>query len=221
MMIMIVPLTAIADAKLVRKLRNQSVAVLAPSESGTMSGSGVILKGHSHTYFLTCYHVIEGSVSENPQYNVTVFQDEFRDGILIHRHSTTAKVVRYSPRGAGNDIAILESKDSRFGLDTARLHVGAIPEAGTDIYHVGYLKGKYPLSVTKGIVSYVARPINGGRRDHLDITLYPGSSGGPVFDTNGSYIGMLSDGEDNRIGFMIPIRQILEFLSKEMPELLP
>lgn len=220
--IMVYSSIAMADAKLVNNLRNQSVAILAPSGSGKiMSGTGTLFRSRNKVYSLTCYHVVEGAISNDQTYNVTVFSDEFVRGKLVKRHVTTAKVVKYTPRFRGNDIAILELKDSHFGLGYAQFYVGDIPGAGTDIYHIGYFQGQYPLSSSKGIISYIDRPINGGRRDHLDTTMYGGSSGGGIWDVNGNYIGMLSDGVDNRIGFMIPVRQILDFLSKEMPELLP
>jgi S1-C subfamily serine protease len=65
---------------------------------------------------------------------------------------------------------------------------------GSEVFAVGTpLSDKLQFSVTKGVVSGL-RKIDDVDYIQSDVTVLPGSSGGPLLDANGNAIGIASQG---------------------------
>ena len=106
----------------------------------------------------------------------------------------------------GTDLAVLESKAGD----------GAVPAGAAGAPEPGNLAlaiGRSPdsgVNATMGIVSAVSgswRTWRGGRLDHyirLDLTMYPGSSGGLVVNTQGEAIGIATSALSRIAGLAIP-----------------
>jgi S1-C subfamily serine protease len=106
----------------------------------------------------------------------------------------------------GTDVAVLRVDGS--GLEPVA-RAGAAPAPGNLVLTIGRSKDS-GVNATMGIVSAVSgswRTWRGGRLDQyirLDLTLYPGSSGGAVINTGGEAIGIATSALSRIAGLAIP-----------------
>lgn len=109
---------------------------------------------------------------------------------------------------AGTDIAVLKVDAEGVALPTA----GA-PQPGNLALAIGR-SADSGVNATMGSISAVSgawRTWRGGRLDHyirLDLTLYPGSSGGVVVDVGGNAIGIATSALSRIAGLAIPAANI-------------
>jgi S1-C subfamily serine protease len=111
----------------------------------------------------------------------------------------------------GTDIAVLRLAEP---VDAVRIFDRApLPKPG----HVALAIGRSPdsgVNATMGIISAVSGPWRtwrGGLLDQyirLDLTLYPGSSGGAVIDTSGRLIGIATSALSRIAGLAIPVSTV-------------
>src|SRR4051794_25532667 len=107
---------------------------------------------------------------------------------------------------AGTDIAVLRV-DAPGASAASR--TDATPKAGNVALAIGRSQNSGP-NATMGIISAVSgewRTWRGGRLDQyirLDLTLYPGSSGGAVVDSEGRAIGIATSALSRIAGLAIP-----------------
>jgi S1-C subfamily serine protease len=110
----------------------------------------------------------------------------------------------------GTDIAVLKT-DAAGGPAASR--ATAAPSPGNLVLTIGRSEDS-GVNATFGIVSAVSgawRTWRGGRLDHyirLDLTLYPGSSGGVVVNTAGEAIGIATSALSRIAGLAIPAATI-------------
>jgi len=201
----------------------QQVSVTIQTESG--EGSGVIVKRGEHNYVLTAGHVIDSlkqtitvvDSSSGIDRKIVDFQEAhvvqtiYEHGRKVGKLDMSAEVVCYSNAEHGEDLAVLRILKRGFIDQSAWFYLdGDIPPAGTELYHVGSLKGEFGSnSVTTGIISQVGRLYNKKLYDQTNCTAFPGSSGGGIFEkANGQYIGMLTRGSGETFNLIVPIRRI-------------
>ncbi len=159
------------------------------------SGSGVILSEDG--YIVTNNHVVSGGN------NITVF--------LADKTSYSAKLVASD---YVTDIAVLkiDAKD----LDCAKIGDSSTLRVGDFALAIGNPLGEYQGSVTFGIVSALNREIVLNNKTHtmfqVDAAISPGNSGGGMFDSNGTLIGIVTAktvSEDvEGLGFVLPINNV-------------
>ncbi|HSB14323.1 MAG TPA: trypsin-like peptidase domain-containing protein [Bryobacteraceae bacterium] len=107
---------------------------------------------------------------------------------------------------AGTDVAVLRV-DGAAGSPISR--AGAVPSPGNLALAIGRSQDS-GVNATMGIVSAVSgswRTWRGGRLDHyirLDLTLYPGSSGGVAVNIEGEAIGIATSALSRIAGVAIP-----------------
>lgn len=107
---------------------------------------------------------------------------------------------------AGTDVAVLRVEGAAGGPAP---RAGGVPAPGNLVLAVGRSQDS-GVNATMGIVSAVSggwRTWRGGRLDHyirLDLTLYPGSSGGVVVNTAGEAIGIATSVLSRIAGVAIP-----------------
>ncbi len=116
------------------------------------------------------------------------------------------------------DIAVL--KIDAQGLVPAKLGNSDAIESGQTVFAIGNSLGKYKHTVTRGVVSGLARAVNVSgdplgvpRLQDLiqtDAAINPGNSGGPLVNLLGEVVGMNTavDLEGQNLGFAIPINLI-------------
>ena len=168
------------------------------------SGSGFIISDDG--YILTNYHVIESAAKDNSA--VTV---------LLHDGSTcTASIVGVERE---SDLALLKIDGN--GLSAATIGDSDALSVGEPVFAVGNPLGELSFSQTSGTVSALNRDIDatiGGQpysvnMFQIDAAINSGNSGGPVYNTHGEVIGVVtakyySSGIEG-LGFAIPINDAM------------
>jgi len=219
------------ETPVVKKLQEISVTIKAETAFGSGSqGSGVLFTrkvgDKTVTYVWTAAHVVDSlrkthTVITNGTSKVVVeFEDakivrEFKEkGRRVGEIKMDAQVIRYSDATHGEDLALLRVRQTNFSQDTATFGGDDVPDIGTEVYHVGSLLGQVGAnSLTTGVVSQTGRVLdlgaNGVVFDQTTATVFPGSSGGGMFNkVDGQYIGMLVRGSGEGFNFIVPIRRL-------------
>lgn len=165
-------------------------------------GSGFIISEDG--YIVTNNHVVENAS------DVKV--------ILADKSEYHAEIIGRDPK---TDIALIKIKPEKNLVavdlgDSDNLKVGEWVVAIGNPFGLGH-------TVTAGIVSAKGRIIGAGPYDDFiqtDASINPGNSGGPLFDINGTVIGIntaiISGGQG--IGFAIPINIAKDFIIPQLRE---
>lgn len=171
------------------------------TSSSAVTGTGFIVSENG--YIVTNYHVIE--------YAYTGGQD-----LTVILHDGT----RYGADIVGveesNDIAVL--KIDAANLSSAELGDSDSLTVGDTVYAVGNPLGELEFSMSTGHVSALDRAIKTDESAdsinmfQIDAAVNSGNSGGPVYNTRGEVIGVVtakySDDGVEGIGFAIPINDV-------------
>jgi serine protease Do len=177
----------------------------AQQGSTVVSGSGFIIS--SDGYILTNYHVVETAY--------------LRDlPLVVSLHDGTefdASVIGYE---ASNDVALLKIEASE--LSAAVIANSDSIRVGQPVYAVGNPFGDLVYTMTEGIVSALDRIVTVEQKSidafQFSAAVNSGNSGGPVYDTNGEVIGIVSAkimGEYvEGIGFAIPINDAIDIAAE-------
>ena len=174
-----------------------SVSSVLLIRAGSVEGSGALISKDG--YVVTAAHV----VGDAPKVKV-----RWSDGV-----ETDADVVRVAK---GRDVALLKT-DPR-GHTPLPMRRDE-PDVGDPVFAIGSDLGeKFQSSVTKGVMS-ADRVQAGYAFIQSDVTVGPGSSGGPLFDGQGRVIGLSVLGVREAgfiptgINFFVPTRDVIDFLS--------
>lgn len=177
------------------------------SSSATVSGSGFVVT--TDGYILTNYHVIEYAYEGNS--TVTVM---FKDGTAYE-----AAIVGVEDE---NDLAVL--KIDATDLTPVTVGDSSSIQVGDTVYAIGNPLGELDFSMTTGSVSALDRSIVTEVSDfainmfQFDAAVNSGNSGGPVYNTAGQVIGIVTaksavDGTEG-LGFAIPINDAVEIANE-------
>jgi S1-C subfamily serine protease len=182
-------------ADLTGRVLRATVAVSGATSDGGSSGSGFFLDTRGH--IVTNHHVVS-----DVQPPVT---------ITLHGGAKALAGVVGVDRIADIAVLTLDGKwPHALSLRRSRVRTGEICLA------VGNPLGRYPESVTIGVVSGLARTASAGPgRPHYDLLqtdcdIHEGNSGGPLVDVRGRVIGIttLLDTESPYIGLAIPAETV-------------
>jgi hypothetical protein len=165
------------------------------------------------TFIWTAAHVGEIWVNRDGSYNeVTVIQGELKG---------KAKILRCGDYATGPDACVLELIEGDMkGLDIEFFKYFRFMEVGQPIVHCGTpLDRSNERLITPGVISYVERMFHQPGLvdvprsvDNIDVSGYPGCSGGPVADQeDGGIVGLLVMGSAPRLAIMEPTRNLYEF----------
>lgn len=154
--------------------------------SGTVSGTGFIITEDG--YILTNHHVIE--YAEEGGYPITV--------MLFNGDTYPATIIGFEDEDS--DIAVL--KIDAQGLEPAKLGHSEDMLVGETIYAVGNPLGELDYTMTKGMISAMDREIRSTDSStgvsssvnmfQIDAAVNSGNSGGPVYNTRGEVIGVVT-----------------------------
>lgn len=184
---------------------NSSVSIKAEGTTGYSNGSGTIIGADStHSYIVTCHHVIEGVKP---------------DKIAITFNDGTTQYATFVGSDVKTDVAVLKIVGTNHTISETILNNNQI-FAGENVYIIGNSLGLYGFSVTTGCISQKQERqvtvADFGTFDVLqtDSAVNNGVSGGGMFDTNGTLVGMISCGYDNavaqNVNFVLPIYKVME-----------
>ncbi|MHB8869244.1 MAG: S1C family serine protease [Thermoleophilia bacterium] len=168
---------------------------IPPEFEQTSEGSGVIISADG--YILTNRHVIDGA----EKIEVTLFDGRSFMGTVIGSD-------------ARDDLALVKVEPDA-DLPVAPLGDSDEIRAGEWVMALGNPLG-FEYSVTVGVVSGVGRALpstNFSNFIQTDAAIYPGNSGGPLFDLAGEVIGINTAViPDTNLGFAVPINAAKEIL---------
>ncbi len=186
------------EVSALESVRNYTVVITAKTPEGVGTGTGIVLTQDG--YIATNYHVIEDAQT------VTV---KFYNG-----QAAVAEVIGFSEI---DDLAVI--KVNAQGLYCARIGKSADVVDSQNVYAVGTPAGEeYAWSVTKGVVSFAQRDvkiyddegilIKKMKLIQTDTPVNPGNSGGPLVNSDGEVLGIITmklSGQYENMGFAIPI----------------
>lgn len=177
------------------------VAIRTETQTGASSGSGFVID--SQGTILTNLHVIEGAE------RVTV---KTKSG----EQFSNVRVVAYDRT---RDLAII--KIPSFGLSKIELANSDTVKIGSTVYSLGSPLG-LEETVSRGIVSGIRVMSNGVRVIQTDSAVSPGNSGGPLVNSKGQAIGVVTFKfvEGDSLNFAIPANYASALLSFEKPRTL-
>lgn len=178
------------------------------------SGSGFIYKiSGDSAYVMTNHHVVDGG----NKWTIITSTDEELDGkVLGSDEYLDIAIIKISKKNYMEAVNILPS-DKKISLGDTVFTIGA---------PVGY---EYRGTVTNGIVSGLNRLVevsvkNSTQDDYVmeviqtNTAVNPGNSGGPLFNSNGEVVGVISmklvESSIEGMGFAIPIDYAMSHVSK-------
>ncbi|MDO4816703.1 MAG: trypsin-like peptidase domain-containing protein [Bacillota bacterium] len=180
---------------------------LGQQGSVAVSGSGFVVTVDG--YILTNYHVVK--YAHERKSSVTVM---FKDGSAYE-----AAIVGFD---AENDLAVLKIDASN--LTPVSVGDSSSIKVGDTVYAIGNPLGELDFSMTTGSISALDRSIVTDSAQpainmfQFDAAVNSGNSGGPVYNTSGQVIGMVTaksgvEGTEG-LGFAIPINDAVEIANE-------
>jgi serine protease Do len=176
------------------------------------SGSGFIYKIEGdYAYIMTNHHVVDGG---NKWTVITSTDEEIEGTVLGSDEYVDIAVIKVKKQSYMEAVVISETK---VNLGDTVFTIGA---------PVGY---EYRGTVTNGIVSGLNRLVevsvkNNSQGDYVmeviqtNTAVNPGNSGGPLFNTNGEVVGVISmklvENSIEGMGFAIPIDYAMSHVNK-------
>ena len=208
----------------------KTVVAIASSQG---QGSGVIvdlsLEGDSENvfYVLTCHHVISGGgemfvfAVDDKGLNFTdqgYNEDYVFSGVIGEKIIDKNAELSLVGGDQVSDIALLRLNAPSFvaeNLEKAKIidtSVNSVKK-GEDVFCIGNPTGELPGTVTFGVISYINRQERFAEAGFMtliqtDASIYPGSSGGGMFNMYGELVGITNGGnvENVVINFAIPAK---------------
>lgn len=219
-------------------LQNISVTIRAENGYQKSEGSGVLITrkigDKQITFVWTAGHVIDhlrtvreaivgGSTKKIVEFgDVQIVKELVEGGRRVGEIKMDASVIKYSGYDEGEDLALLMVRAQDYGRDSAKFHLdkdNSIVPIGTQLFHVGSLLGQMGAnSMTSGIIAQVGRIDGKVEFDQTTVTAFPGSSGGGVFLTDGTYVGMLVRGAGQGFNLIVPIRRMKKWATSNKVE---
>lgn len=152
----------------------------ASKSTKSKSGTGFVVSGNGHV--VTNHHVIDGC--SDLKGNLT---------------GEAAVALRVVSSDATNDLALLQAPSSVAFKEFARIRDRSI-RSGDSVVAIGFpYRGllSSDFTVTTGIVSSLSGMRNDSRFLQISAPVQPGNSGGPLFDTTGQIVGVVTGKLDN------------------------
>lgn len=197
---------------------NTTVNIFGQTTTSAATGSGFVLTQDG--YIVTNYHIIKEAVDNSSVTIEVTFADDTK---------YTAKLVGGEQ---DNDIAVL--KIDATGLQPVTLGDSSQLVVGETVYAIGNPLGELTYTLTDGIVSALDRLITTSSQDangntvsttlnvlQTNCAMNPGNSGGPLFDSYGNVVGVVSAKltrsssgvSAEGLGFAIPINDVKDIIN--------
>lgn len=179
------------------------------TDSAEAAGTGMVISEDGRV--LTNNHVIDGSTS----IEVTVESTGETYSATVIGSDATA------------DVAVLQLQNAS-GLTAVNFDTNDTTAVGDEVYSVGNAQGTGDLVTARGIVTDIDQTIavgseSSGERTSLtglievDADVVSGDSGGPLFDSEGDVIGLItaaSSGSPSIVGYAIDIDAVLSVVQQ-------
>lgn len=202
-----------------------SVVITVLTETSIINGSGTIIDIDDGVdygalednifYVLTCHHVIEGMQGrtinvyvpdeENRQFDQLGYDDNFAFTGKIGGEVNRSLEVSLVGGDLESDIALLRLYVSSDSIASKIKKAKVIDENNSvkiaeDVLAIGYAEGKHPNRVSSGIISDLSssssvESVGQMTLWGIDVDIYPGNSGGGLFNKYGELVGVTNSGE--------------------------
>jgi len=190
-------------ADVYKKAVESTIELVAQMNDCSAQGTGTVISDKG--YFITNAHVV-AELEQNRRAVVNFCDNVYGQSAKSFRF--VADLVYIDPTC---DLALLKTDPDKSLKPVEFCYAEAFP--GEDVYAIGNSKGE-GLCIVEGIVSDIHRSIGG--RDHIMISapVTQGNSGGPVFNCEGKFIGIVRGGHQDvsAMNYVIPIKTIIDFL---------
>ena len=171
-----------------------------------MSGTGTVITESG--YFITNAHVV--MELDKSHKNVINMCEEVYGQSGENNYRFTADLIYAAP---ALDLALLKTEPSSSLVPIMFAKQDAF--IGESVYAIGNSKGE-GLCIVEGIVSDVHRKIGNNDVIMISAPVTNGNSGGPVFNADGEFIGIVQSGRKDvsTMNYVIPIKTIIDFLQE-------
>ncbi len=185
--------TALCGADFSQAVKQIDPAVVTIT-AGDKSGAGFIVSPDGS--ILTNNHVIEDT--DETKLQVKLQNDEELSATIAHT-------------SIERDLCVLRIE--RTNLPVVQFASSEKLTSGQDVAAIGAPLG-LEHSVTRGVISALAREIDGQKYIQIDAALNEGNSGGPVINEQGQVIGVavMIATEAQNVGFAIPSTAVMQFM---------
>jgi len=165
-----------SSRKILRRNSEATAKILAFTSDGKQhsSGSGVFLT--SNGVLLTNYHLIEGIINNSKE-------------ILFAHFPSGANYIYQGPIGLSKDYDVALLKFDAHNLPHVSLGDSTRLLRGEKVFAMGSPRG-LPQTVSKGIIRYPVRILNGKEFIQFTSSISPGSPGGGLYNKQGKVIGL-------------------------------
>lgn len=187
-----------------REIVERSEASVAQVKGARGSGSGFLVR---HRLLATNHHVICDELCKN----IELYFPSAANG---ERGSRRAELLY---EDAKRDLAIFHVDTTREPLELAEAYTFRKGDDVTIIGSPGIGPGlALQNAITRGVVS-TETTIDGAKFYQLGASVNPGNSGGPVIDSDGKVIGVVSAKAQKAeaVGFCIPVQDLMDALRSE------
>ena len=186
--------------------RAVTVTILTEKSCGT----GFVVRMNEDVFVITAEHVV-GKQEAVDIIDVPMYSTEPGKGMLFK-----AQVIALDEM---YDMALLKLDPSTAAHFTEGVTFNTDrPKVGQRLHHIGAIRGLGQIeSFSEGLVSYYGRPNPVHHKTIMHQTtcvIYPGSSGGPIFDTDGRIVGIALMSAGPQIGLFHGSDLILDFLTR-------
>ena len=172
-----------------------------------VSGSGFFIAEDG--YILTNYHVVEQAVKNSLSVTIGTYDQSVYSGRIV---------------GSDEDQDLAVIKIEKDGVSPVVFGDSDAMNVGDTIYAVGNPYGILEFTMTMGHVSALNRQIATEETEkslnmfQIDAAVYSGNSGGPVYDSRGRVVGVVtakyaSSGMEG-IGFALPMSEVLPVVTE-------
>lgn len=179
--------------------------IFGQTSASTVSGTGIVLSEDG--YILTNFHVIENAYEKGTPICVITYEGGEHEAEVVGIETDS-------------DLAVLKIEAE--GLTAAEFGNSGGMRVGQTIYAVGNPLGELTYTMTSGIISALDRRVTTDvnvtvNMFQIDAAVNNGNSGGPVFNTYGQVIGVVtakySQYGMEGLGFAIPVNDACEIAS--------
>ena len=156
---------------------------------------------------------ISGIVIETHGLVLTTAHDLFPDeNVVLAVPNGPTHIGRVLELDYAADLALIHS-DYQYGQTIAIAGGRNLLERGEHVYAIGCGEVEQ-INAKSGVVDGPPRRANGQPLWQVAMGIVPGSSGGPVFDAQGTFVAMIKGRHRDvaNVGFLIPLETIIHFV---------
>lgn len=185
-------------------------------DSKDSRGTGVFITStNGIIYCLTAFHVVEsskrifGNSFDDVKVDIFTVQDDIKVGLI----ESDAEVYKYDER---EDLCLLKLRQKYFTTNCVKFYKGDEKDikVGFPIFHLGNFWGITGFySYSEGIINHKGRILEEKKYWQGNLEVMNGSSGGGVYLSDSSYIGMVTRKRETACLF-IPLSRIKDWANK-------